>query len=169
MQKRFIPVKREFDSLKQYAYIYRHIHGEKLETPFHCTPGAAFALIPTMILQPVLENALVHGVRTEHSVVDISARDEEGRLVIRVQDNGEGMPPERVERILSGFAEESEQNGRKSTGIGMRNVRDRLQLIYGSAAELRIESQVGEGTVVTILLPLAYEEKDWNLHGGQEE
>lgn len=169
MQKRFIPVKREFDSLKQYAYIYRHIHGEKLETPFHCTPGAAFALIPTMILQPVLENALVHGVRTEHSVVDISARDEDGRLIIRVQDNGEGMPPERVERILSGSAEESEQNGRKSTGIGMRNVRDRLQLIYGSAAELRIESQVGEGTVVTILLPLAYEEKDWNLHGGQEK
>lgn len=169
MQKRFIPVKREFDSLKQYAYIYRHIHGENLETPFHCTTGAAFALIPTMILQPVLENALVHGVRTDHAVVDISARDEDDRLVICVKDNGEGMPPERVERILNGAAEESEQNGRRSTGIGMRNVRDRLRLIYGSAAELRIESRLGEGTAVTVLLPLAYEEEEWNLRCGQDE
>lgn len=169
MQKRFIPVKREFDSLKQYAYIYRHIYGENLETPFHCTTGAAFALIPTMILQPVLENALVHGVRTDHAVVDISARDEGDRLVICVKDNGEGMPSERVERILNGSAEESEQQGRKSTGIGMRNVRDRLRLIYGSAAELRIESRLGEGTAVTVLLPLACEEEEWNLHCGQDE
>lgn len=169
MQKRFIPVKREFDSLKQYAYIYRHIYGENLETSFHCTTGAAFALIPTMILQPVLENALVHGVRTDHAVVDISARDEGDRLVICVKDNGEGMPSERVERILNGSAEESEQQGRKSTGIGMRNVRDRLRLIYGSAAELRIESRLGEGTAVTVLLPLACEEEEWNLHCGQDE
>lgn len=169
MQKRFIPVKREFDSLKQYAYIYRHIYGENLETLFHCTTGAAFALIPTMILQPVLENALVHGVRTDHAVVDISARDEGDRLVICVKDNGEGMPSERVERILNGSAEESEQQGRKSTGIGMRNVRDRLRLIYGSAAELRIESRLGEGTAVTVLLPLACEEEEWNLHCGQDE
>ena len=169
MQKRFIPVKREFDSLKQYAYIYRHIYGENLETPFRCTTGAAFALIPTMILQPVLENALVHGVRTDHAVVDISARDEGDRLVICVKDNGEGMPSERVERILNGSAEESEQQGRKSTGIGMRNVRDRLRLIYGSAAELRIESRLGEGTAVTVLLPLACEEEEWNLHCGQDE
>ena len=133
------------------------------------TTGAAFALIPTMILQPVLENALVHGVRTDHAVVDISARDEGDRLVICVKDNGEGMPSERVDRILNGSAEESEQQGRKSTGIGMRNVRDRLRLIYGSAAELRIESRLGEGTAVTVLLPLACEEEEWNLHCGQDE
>ncbi len=159
MQKRFITVSREFDSLKQYAYIYRHIHGESLSTPFSCTPDAAYALLPTMILQPVLENALVHGVRSGSAEVDISARDEGERLLIQVRDNGEGMSPERVEQLLHGRRDEPE-TGRSSTGIGIRNVRDRLWLIYGEQAELRIASAPGEGTTVSIALPLCYQESE---------
>ena len=162
MQKRFISVRREFDSLKQYAHIYHHIHGNTLSTPFTYTPAAAEALIPTMILQPVLENALVHGIRPaeDEAVVTISAAVDGERLIIDVRDNGIGMPSELVEQILTGPASEPIGGNRASTGIGMRNVRDRLQLIYGSHAALTIESHEGVGTLVSVSLPLVYDEED---------
>lgn len=162
MQKRFITVRKEFGSLKQYAHIYHHIHGSTLSTPFTSTPAAADALIPTMILQPVLENALVHGIRPaeDEAVVAISATDDGARLTIDVRDNGIGMPAELVEQILNGPANEPVGGNRAtSTGIGMRNVRDRLRLIYGERATLTIESREGEGTLVSISIPLVYNEE----------
>ncbi|MEA5015177.1 MAG: histidine kinase [Candidatus Limiplasma sp.] len=169
MQKRFITVRREFESLKQYAYIYRHIHGEMLSTPFHCAPEASDALIPTMILQPVLENALVHGVNPtgKQAVVAISACDEGAdTLLIEVRDNGSGMPPEMVDMILNGQADAPLGPHHAGTGIGMRNVRDRLRLIYGQRAVLSIDSRPGQGTLVSIRIPLAYDEEE--LGAGEE-
>ena len=162
MQKRFIPVRREFESLKQYAHIYHHIHGSTLSTPFTYTPAAAEALIPTMVLQPVLENALVHGVRPaeDEAVVTISATDEGDSLRIEVRDNGSGMPPELVQQIMHGPANEPMADGRTSTGVGLRNVRDRLRLIYGERVSIAIESREGEGTLVRIVIPLVYEEEE---------
>ena len=162
MRRRFITVRREFDSLKQYAYIYCHIHGDSLSTPFTCTLEAEDALIPTMILQPVLENALVHGIRPagDKAVVAISASDEnESVLHITVRDNGGGMPAATVAQILNGPADEPLSGNRSSTGIGMRNVRDRLRLIYGDAACLSIQSGA-DGTLVTISIPLIYDERE---------
>ena len=160
MEKRFIPVRREFDSLREYAYIFRHIYGNALETPFTCAPEAEQALIPTMILQPVLENALVHGVRRENAVVSISADcPAPDRLTIRIRDNGVGMSEELIARVLSDDASPSGQE-EKSAGVGLRNVRDRLRLIYGDRASLSIESENGQGTAVTVSLPLRYTEDD---------
>ncbi|MBR0219509.1 MAG: sensor histidine kinase [Clostridia bacterium] len=165
MEKRFIPVEREFNSLREYAYIFRHIYGSVLETPFTCAPEARQALIPTMILQPLLENALVHGVRAEEAVVAIQAeKTEDGRLRVTVTDNGAGMNPETLRRVLCGEWKEEEADGKKKTvsGIGIRNVRDRLILIYGQRADFDIVSIPESGTTVTITLPLVYSEKDIN-------
>ena len=160
MEKRFIPVQREFSSLREYAYIFRHIYGSLLETPFTCAPEAEKALIPTMILQPLLENALVHGVRAEQSVVAIRAeKTEDGRLRVTVADNGAGMSEETLRRVLSGEGEE-EAAGERKSGVGIRNVRDRLTLIYGPRAVFEITSAPERGTTVTITLPLKYSEKE---------
>ena len=162
MEKRFITVRREFDSLQEYAYIFRHIYGNALETPFTCATDAAQAMIPTMILQPVLENALVHGIRSERAIVSITAEvPEPGRLAIRVQDNGAGMSRGLISRILSGSDPIAEHEEKKSAGVGLRNVRDRLRLIYGDRASLSIESEEGHGTAVIIALPLSYEEGNY--------
>jgi len=162
MQKRFITVRQEFASLEQYAHIYHHIHGSTLSTPFLCSPTSAEALIPTMILQPVLENALVHGIRPaeDDPVVAISAADDGEDLTIQVRDNGTGIPPEVVQQIMSGAAREPSEGSRTSTGIGMRNVRDRLYLIYGDRATMTIQSHEGEGTLVSIRIPLVYDEEE---------
>ncbi len=162
MEKRFISVEREFNSLREYAYIFRHIYGSMLETPFTCAPEARQALIPTMILQPLLENALGHGVRAEEAMGAIEAgKTEDGRLRVTVTDNGAGMNPETLRRVLCGEWKDEEADGKKKiAGIGVRNVRDRLVLIYGSRADFDIVSIPEKGTTVTITLPLAYSEKD---------
>ena len=167
MQKRFIPLRQEFDSLREYAYIYRHIHGETLSTPFVLSSGVADALIPTMILQPVLENALVHGVRpaSDQALVRITAQEEGKRLVIEVEDNGSGMQPETVEMILTGQADDLSNGARMNAGIGMRNVRDRLKLIYGEQAVLHIQSSPSKGTLVSIRSPLIYDKKELEAGG----
>ena len=157
MNKRFITVAQEFSSLGQYASIYCYIYGDILSTPFHLEEAAAPALIPTMILQPVMENALVHGIRGEHAVVTLTARkDGDNRLSILVEDNGTGMPPETIAAILSDDAPVpvGESTG---SGIGMRNVRDRLRLIYGEDCSLTIHSS-SEGTRVEIGIPFRLRE-----------
>jgi len=162
MQKRYVTVHSEIGNLKQYAGIYGHIYGDRLRTSVRYGAGVGDALLPTMILQPVLENALMHGVSAAQgeSFIEITADQEGGeRLVIHVRDNGKGMPPEVVERILSGRSAHGGED-RKTSGIGMSNVLQRLRLIYGSAAGVSIDSRAGEGTDVRISLPLAYDMPD---------
>ena len=161
MQKRFITVQEEFDSLRQYAYIYRHIYGDILSTPFDIEEGMDKALIPTMILQPVLENALVHGIRAEQAVVSLNARRaEDGRLCLQIRDNGKGIEPEMIERILCEEPDQATEDNKATNGVGMRNVHARLRLIYGNRLTFAIESQLGRGTLVSIVIPMTFEEKE---------
>ena len=158
MEKRFITVSEEFASLKEYAYIFRHIYDNALETPFTCEDGLYEALIPTMILQPLLENALTHGVRARQAIVSIHAAREGEGLRVTVEDNGAGMSEDTLKRILSD--EEVKPDEKKAGGVGVRNVRDRLALIYGDSAGFDIVSVPGEGTKVSITLPLIYDERE---------
>lgn len=163
MEKRFIPIYKEFESLKQYANIYRYIHGETLSTPFLCSRAAENALIPTMILQPVLENALIHGVRpaSDEAVVSIEAYDETNEwLVVLINDNGEGMPESLVQRVLKLEYNGSDAPAKESPGIGLKNVLDRLHLIFGTQAQMTIISKSGNGTAVKIRIPLVYDESE---------
>ncbi len=158
MAKRFITVREEFDSLKEYACIFRYIYGDVLETPFTCPDDTQAALIPTMILQPLMENALVHGVRAKKAVVAITAeKSGEEILRITVADNGAGMTEETLRRVLAGEAPAGDSGDRKAVnGVGLRNVRDRLALIYGDKAVFTVVSTPGGGTTVTVALPLTY-------------
>lgn len=165
MEKRFIPVKCELESLSQYAHIYGYIYGNILSTPFSMESGTENALIPTMILQPVLENALVYGVGAEHSVVALTVqKTTDGKLCITVEDNGAGMPPERVQKILEGKPKAAlDAEPGHSLGVGVRNVRDRLALIYGERMRFEIDSIVGRGTRVKITIPLIFSEEELNI------
>ncbi len=155
MSKKFITVRQEFVSVEQYVEIYRHIYGNRLTAQFHVEPEAEEALVPTMILQPIMENALVHGARSRNEcLIRVDAEKEGGNLCIRIRDNGPGMQQETIDQMLHP-QENAPRNGR--TSLGMRNVMERMRLLYGEKASLQISSQVGEGTCVRLILPCCRE------------
>ena len=154
MRKKFVTVEQEFLSLQQYAEIYCGIYGDLLTAEFNIAPEAEGAFLPTMLIQPLLENALVHGGNTqEDTKITVSAGAEDGQLVVCVQDNGKGMQPEMVRQILGGDAPLSQSGGEK-TSLGVRNVLERMHLLYGGAASMQIESEPGRGTRVILRIPL---------------
>jgi LytS/YehU family sensor histidine kinase len=104
-------------------------------------PGAADALAPTMILQPIVENAIRHGIEPniDASLLVITAKAQEGLLVLSVEDNGPGFP------------------GNIKEGIGLQNTRSRLHQLYGGNDHLRCETVQGGGAKVTLALPLRRE------------
>ena len=96
------------------------------------------ALVPEFILQPIVENALRHGIakRSEAGVIEISARESDGELVLTVRDNGPGYYPE------------------PEVGLGVTNTRARLETLFGEAGRLEVINAEEGGTVVTIRFPL---------------
>lgn len=163
MRKRFVPVKRELRSLKQYVDIYRHIYGDTFEASFDIGEGASDALIPTMIIQPLLENALVHGISgVRRSHIHVSGEAKDGLLIISIRDDGDGMPEEVLRRLLSPEADDGQARVER-TSLGVRNVLERMRIIYGDAASMDITSEPQEGTCVEMRLPLCYTERELTL------
>lgn len=156
MRQRFVPVRREFRSLKQYVDIYRHIYGDTFDAEFIIGEDAAGAYLPTMIVQPLLENALVHGMSTTHrSHIRISADKMNDSLVVCIRDDGSGMPQETIRQLLAPSAD-GPRTYEERTSLGVRNVLERMRLIYGSSASMHITSEPGAGTCVEMDLPLSY-------------
>lgn len=155
--KQFITCQQEFDMLRDYTEIYRFIHGDRLKVTFSAKEAACNALIPTMILQPVVENALQHGIRgqDEDSEIIVHAYVRENQLNITVKDTGYGLSPQMEQKLQSDQVEASRRGG-----IGVGNVRQRLQLIYGGDAAFTISNRDEGGVVVRIIIPLTYIEPD---------
>jgi len=128
----------ELEFVKCYLSIEQLRFGDRLTVRMDIEPGVADALAPTMILQPVVENAVRHGVEPNlgASVLAISARAQGGELELTVQDNGPG------------FAAKIKE------GIGLQNTRARLHQLYGGQERLRCEAAEGGGAKITLTLPL---------------
>ena len=166
--RQFITCQQEFDMLQDYTEIYRFIHGDKLKTTFSAKEAARNALIPTMILQPVVENALQHGIRgqDEDSEIIVHAYVRGKQLNITVKDTGYGLSPQMEQKLQSGQIEANRRGG-----IGVGNVRQRLQLICGNDAAFSISNRDEGGVVVRITIPLTYiepeilgsDDLDWDL------
>ena len=111
--------------------------------------------LPSMILQPIVENAVNHGIRDVEWAghIQLIVQHISEGLVISVKDNGQGMTQERIREILEGRVHENEEQ-KDSTGIGMDNVINRLELFFGIKGLLQIYSGgIGKGTEVRIMIP----------------
>lgn len=107
-----------------------------------------------LILQPLVENAVYHGIhplKKRKGYIEISVKKEQDVLSICVSDNGVGMSQEKADNILKGKINENKDC---ETGIGLRNVHERIQLYYGEQYGLTIKSQLGEGTIVIARIPI---------------
>lgn len=113
--------------------------------------------MPRLILQPVVENAIKHGLRPKEGegLIAIYAKRENGSLKITVMDNGVGMKESQLEK-LQAFLKSSDPGNREGAvwkDIGVKNVNDRIRLIYGDGYGLEISSIEGMGTIVNFNLP----------------
>lgn len=111
--------------------------------------------VPSMILQPIVENAVNHGIRNIdwEGCIHLEIMEEEGRIFIRIRDNGKGMSQERIQEVLSGQAGDGEEQS-DSTGVGMNNVISRLELYYNQKNLVEIRSRgENKGTEVILKLP----------------
>jgi two-component system LytT family sensor kinase len=138
----FVPLKEEMEFLDDYLDIEVARFGrDKLRVHKELDPRSLDHLVPSMILQPLVENAIKHGLadKIDGGNVYIRSRCNESRVILEVEDDGIGM-------VASGAS--------AGTGIGMLNVSERLQVVYGDAAEITLESHPGSGTLVRLMLPI---------------
>lgn len=151
MDKHFITIHQEFENLRDYVQIYRYIHGGQLTAEFHCAEEVEYKLLPNMILQPILENAMLHGLQPAGtlSLIRISAEWSDGFIELSVSDNGPGIPPNVLSTLFT------EQSGMPSSqehcGIAIPNVANRLRLLYGDDATIEAFNDCGTKIMIRIL------------------
>lgn len=152
---KMVTVEEELSSIKAYAEMMKVRFGEKLK--FELTVSEAVHAVPMMplILQPIVENAFIHGVGKNENggSVTVKAWHEGDKCFFLVKDNGIGMTPTQINRILNENTEHVLPKKSHSSGIGAGNVLQRLKLAYGHEAFMQIESTIGIGTEITIAIP----------------
>lgn len=148
----FISVKEEELHIESYLKIQRFRYQDIMDYEIRIEPDILQYTIPKLLLQPLVENALYHGVKNKRgkSLIRISGKKEGNRLIFQVTDTGKGMSREVLERVRSNIQKEAVERNRE--GFGLANINQRIHHYYGEEYGLFIESQEDEGTEATILI-----------------
>ncbi|WP_342671682.1 sensor histidine kinase [Paenibacillus glacialis] len=146
-----IPLAEELEHVRHYLIIQKIRYKSKFNYMMDVQDEALSCITLKLIIQPIVENAIYHGIELmpDEGCIHISVKAEEEKVIISVTDNGLGMSSQVMGQLLSG--------GVKSTvgsGVGVKNVHERIQLYCGKAYGLTFKSEVEEGTTVTITLPM---------------
>ena len=154
----FVALEEELAFTDDYLDIEVVRFGDKLRVVKEITEEALHLEVPSMLLQPLIENSIKHGLepRLHGGTVTLRGRVVAGELLLEVEDDGVGIAPERAVEPGSVPAD--------GMGIGMRNVRERLEVLYGGRGEVEVISRPGRGTRVRLLLP-ALTRQDVKLRG----
>ena len=143
----FAPLREEFEFIDNYLDIEVVRFGrDKLRVVKEFDPASLDVVVPSMLLQPLVENSIKHGLgpKVEGGSIFLRSRVNDSRLIIEVEDDGVGM----------GGAQLEESSSWAGMGIGMANISERLQVLYGDTARMTIDSHEGKGTLIRIRLPL---------------
>ncbi len=139
----FVPLREELAFIDDYLDIEVIRFGrDKLQIFKEIEEDSLETFVPSMLLQPMVENSIKHGLapRLEGGKIHLRARNFDSRLLIEIEDNGLGISPERLSEVYGG-------------GIGISNVHERLRLLYGDQFKMNIRSKEGEGTQIHIEIP----------------
>lgn len=152
--KGILTLEQELEYINSYLIIQSMRYRDKFKVDLSVDPDAKKCIIPKMILQPIVENALVHGIEKKigKGLLSIKAGIESGSLLINVSDDGQGMDREMCEEILK--FDDLEPDDEMHMGIGVSNVNRRIKMIYGQDYGIKIVSEKGRGTDVQVMLPV---------------
>lgn len=149
-----VTVKHEIENLKNYVLINQVRYGSKIKVNFHVFPKCENCQIPKLILQPFIENAFFHAFAGDkEGFIHVFISEKKNNLFCEIIDNGIGMSNEQIEKLNS----PSVSNKKHYTGIGIKNVDNRIKLLYGDNYGINITSKLGYGTTISITLPMIVE------------
>jgi two-component system sensor histidine kinase YesM len=147
-----VPIRVEIEHITNYLLIQKMRYHDELDYVIDIDEAILPYKTLKILLQPFIENAIYHGIRNmygiENGLVTIRGRQTDDHIVFEVEDNGHGMTPEQLGRILQ-LNEEDNRN----QGIGINNVNERIKLYFGHEYGIQIRSEIEEGTCVTITIP----------------
>ncbi|POP33886.1 HAMP domain-containing protein [Lactonifactor longoviformis] len=146
----------ELEAVDNYIYILNVRFAGDINYIKETDAGVEDIRVPSMILQPIVENSVNYGIRhmEGEGYIHVTVKREDGEVIIRIKDNGKGMEPEKIQAILENTLE-GHRGQSDSTGIGINNVKSRMELYYDRKGLLQIESRgQDQGTVVSLIIPL---------------
>ena len=141
-QEHFVTLREELEAIDEYLDIESIRFGPRLHIEKSIDPASLEIVVPSMLLQPLVENSIKHGLSPKigEGRITIKSVREKDHVIIDVIDNGVGVGSAHVERVQAG-------------GIGLRNVNERLKVIYGANYQLQLDSVPGQGTCARIVIP----------------
>ncbi len=153
-KEELIPLRSEISNVTSYSTIYQMRYAGQFDVSYSIEPESMDCYLPRFILQPLVENAIIHGRRGIDDLLHImvSSHIEDGRLMIGIQDDGVGFDVHAV----------YDETKHSYTGIGLGNVDKRLRLYYGEEYRLSVSSEPGHGTLCTIMIPIQLQESEQN-------
>ena len=149
----FEMISESIELTRRYITLQQLCYPDKFDVVIDVAPEDASVMIPVFLLQPLVENAIVHGLQPKrgHGRLSISTCRDEDFLYIRIEDDGVGMDQHALDRAF--------EPNRVNHGIALYNIYRRIQLHYGAEGKMEIQSEVDKGTIVTIRIPLKGEQK----------
>ncbi|KQX56693.1 MULTISPECIES: sensor histidine kinase [unclassified Paenibacillus] len=155
----YISLHEEIEINEHYIRLLNSRHGDRVQLHISAASDTLLFEIPRFLLQPLIENAYIHGLKSKSGEITIASRIcEDGRLQVEVRDSGVGMPPERLAALRNHLDDApthqiQETSSPSLSGIGIHNVFERLRLIYGHRFDYEIESGPDQGTQIVLRFP----------------
>lgn len=161
--KDFIPLSREVEHVRHYLTIQQYRYADVLTSNVDLPHGMENYMVSRLILQPIVENAIYHGIKPKLTPgsLRVTGKEEKDHIEIRVEDDGVGMTPKQLAAVRQAMEGD---NAAKS--VGLCNVQQRIRLIYGEEYGLEIFSQSEKGTRVTVRLPKIKEGEEPGAQSG---
>lgn len=162
-----IPLHDEVDTVIDYMKLMNMRQKEKAILEIDIDSDVFLEQVPRFFLQPIIENALIHGLNQQAGTIQLRAHSEDDHIRICIRDSGQGMDAAALTRVrgkLSMFTDEmllTEPEKKKGfSSIGLQNVNERMRMTFGDAFSMQVDSEVGVGTAVTLIIPKQKQEQE---------
>ncbi|MGX6445137.1 sensor histidine kinase [Neobacillus sp. K501] len=167
---KIVTLEQELSFIRSYVSIQKVRIGQQLEYSENIESGLQYVLLPKLVLQPLVENAIVHGKLKENGHIWVNAHAEKQQLSISIRDNGQGISSEQLTKLKSLIETHTISSSETHNGIALSNVHERLQLLYGKEYGVTIDGEEHKGFSVTLVVPMQRKgeqknERDFNSRG----
>lgn len=154
-----IPLTDEFENTRKYLVVQKLRYGEKVHFEMDLAPGTESCMVPPLLLQPMVENAIFHGLeaKDDADMVIVASTLEGDDLLLTITDDGAGMDEETMAKVNADILALQDGREKQSDSIGLANVHNRIRLNYGEGYGVTIQSVPEIGSTITLRLPARYE------------